>query len=89
MFYLSEANIQENINKCKAAIRNRKWEDLCRLVRAIVAKCWRALEVGETAVRRASDHSYKTTLSNAVKRLEKGNVGICRHLIHSLKKSAS
>ena len=42
------------------------------LVLAIAAKARRALEVGETAVSKASDHTYKATLSSAVSRLEKG-----------------
>ena len=60
------------MEKCQAAIRSRKWEELRRLVLAIAAKARRALEVGEAAIAKASDHTYKTTLTSAVARLEKG-----------------
>lgn len=38
----------------------------------IAAKARRALEVGEAAVLKASDKSYKTALSKALKQLENG-----------------
>ena len=72
LYLCAEANIQQDMEKCQAAIRSRKWEELRRLVLSIAAKSRRALEVGEAAVSKASDHAYKTTLSSAVDRLEKG-----------------
>lgn len=71
-YLCTEANIQQDMGKCQAAMRDRKWEELRRLVLSIAAKSRRALEVGEAAVSKASDHTYKTTLSSAVARLEKG-----------------
>lgn len=68
----AEANIQLDMGKCQVAMQSGKWEELRRLVLATAAKARRALEVGETAVAKASDHTYKVTLSSAVARLEKG-----------------
>ena len=68
----AEANIQKDMEKCQDAMQRGKWEELRRLVLAIAAKARRALEVAEMAVSKASDHTYKTTLSSAVARLDKG-----------------
>lgn len=68
----AEANIQQDMEKCKAALREGRWEELRTLVLAIAAKARRAQEVGETAVSKASDRSYRATLSSAVTRLERG-----------------
>lgn len=60
------------MEKCQAAMQAGKWEELRKLVLAIAAKARRALEVAETAVAKASDHSYRAALSTAVARLDKG-----------------
>ena len=70
----TEANIKGDMAKCRDAIQNRKWEELQSLVQAIAAKARRALEVGEIAVEKASDQTYKVTLSAAVRRLERGEL---------------
>ena len=62
------------MEKCLTAMRRGKLEELRKLVLAIAAKARRAQEVGETAVSKASDHTYKATLHSAVTRLERGNI---------------
>ena len=68
----SEANIQEDMAKCQGAIKRGNWAALHELVMKIAGKAWRVQEVGENAVDKASDCTYKAALSSAVARLEKG-----------------
>lgn len=68
----TEANIQQDMAKCRDAIQSGNWVELNGIVQGIAAKARRILEVGQTAVKNASDDSYKNTLSKAVHRLEKG-----------------
>ena len=65
------------------------WEELRRLVLAIAAKARRALEVGEAAVAKASDRTYKATLSTAVTGLERGNSTFICGVVQSSNGSSS
>ena len=68
----SEANIQQDMARCRDAIQSGRWAELVGIVQGIAAKAWRIVEVGKTTVENASDHSYKTALSKPVERLERG-----------------
>lgn len=68
----SEANIQQDMARCRDAIQDGKWEELIRIVKGIAAKAGRIVEVGRATVEGASDKSYKIALAKAVENLERG-----------------
>ncbi len=70
----AEANIQQDMALCKEALREGNWKQLNKIVAGIAAKARRISEFGHTAVREATDHAFKTTLSQAVSRLDKGTL---------------
>ena len=82
----TEANIQQDMAKCRDAIQSGNWVELNGIVQGIAAKARRILEVGQTAVKNATDHSYKNTLFKAVHRLEKGTI-LVDYLLHYIIKS--
>ena len=72
----SEANIQQDMARCRDAIQNGRWSELIGIVQGIAAKAQRIVEVGRATIENASDQSYKTALSEAVEALERG---ICQY----------
>ncbi len=67
-----EATIQQDIDRCRGAVKHRNWEVLNELVTRITSKARRAHEVGENALAKATDHTYKHSLSQALDQLDKG-----------------
>ena len=58
--------------QCKEALREGNWRQLDKIVAGIAAKARRISEFGHSAVQEAIDHSFKTSLFQAVSHLDKG-----------------
>ena len=61
------------MSKCRGAIKHKNWPFLHDLALKIAAKARRAHEVGENALAKATDHTYKVSLLEALAQLDKGD----------------
>ena len=72
----TEANIYQDMTKCRDAIKNKNWSVLKVLVQGIAAKAKRVAEIGKMAADQAKEPRKKERITAAVRRLEKGMLSV-------------
>ena len=66
-----EANIADEMTKCRQAINEKNWVGLLSVAQSIAAKGRRLVEVGKVTVETISDPLQKTMITEALNDLEK------------------
>ena len=76
----TEANIHQDMTKCRDAVKDKNWPLMRMLVQGVAAKAKRVAEVGRLAVEQAQEPGKKAAITAAVARLEHGQFMSSDHM---------
>ena len=80
----TEANIHQDMTKCRDAVKDKNWPLMRMLVQGVAAKAKRVAEVGRLAVEQAQEPGKKAAITAAVARLEHGQFMSSEHVLNHL-----
>ena len=69
---VAEANIHQDMTKCRDAVRGGSWPLLRSLVQGVAAKARRVADIGRMAADQATEPWKREAISSARARLERG-----------------